>query len=168
MMGPSVRKNWSCSLTLPNSRTYASIPPVIQLGTSVSIKLRESACGLGTNAPKSLDRKLRGNELFVPVVTSRRASPSTGTTVVLSRRGRGFQLFVRDMMSKTPASSANWTTLSSFWRPFGPRLTDVVPLAMSWNQVPLTGIVSTSVIVIHSSNSVFGHSGGTGEATVMN
>lgn len=80
--------------------------------------------------------------------------------MVLSRRGRGFQLFVRDIMSKTPASSANWTTLSSFWRPVGPRLTEVVPLAMSWNHVPLTGIVSTSVMVIY--HSVI-HSGGTGE-----
>ncbi len=47
-------------------------------------------------------------------------------------------------MSKMPSFSAAETTLSRRWRPLGPVLTDVVPLAISWNQTPFLGISVTS------------------------
>lgn len=37
-------------------------------------------------------------------------------------------------------------TVSSFWSPFGPSLIVVVPFCTNWNQVPVSGTVSTSVI----------------------
>ena len=95
------------------------------------------------HSPKSFDKKFRGCVLLVPGVTSRR-KVKFPKSVRLSNNGRGFQLFVRDRRTVMPCCSAMSMTLSSFWSPFGPSFIVVVPLATSWNQVPFSGIVSTS------------------------
>ena len=84
--------------------------------------------------------------MFVPLVTSRALIERPA--VVLSIRGRGFQLLVRERWRNIPCFSARRTTVSNFCRPFVPLLIVVVPFAISWNHVPFSGMVVTSKRIV--------------------